>query len=256
MPALTHEFSETLNAPRERVFLALTDEAELCCWFAEHVEVEPHAGGEYRFWGSHTYGAPLRAQAAQKVVQIEPPRRLVFTWPLEGRDSEVTLELAEQGADATVLKGRHHFPDTPNVPRALDLIEDLWRMTLANLKAHLAGDAPVCRPDFSNPIPSLRQTVLIGVPRDTVFQALLETIEGGPTKILERVEDTKLVTNWHDRRGDAGPTRRVTWLLESIGEQSRVILIQEPFERTTDLSDYPQYWASVLKGLKARLEVG
>lgn len=314
--SLTHEFAETLHAPRERVFRAFTDEAELQRWFAEHAHVEPRAGGEYRFWGIHTHGVPTRAQATQKLLRIEAPSWLVFSWNIEGCDSEVMLEFSEESAAAdgteakapaqatdatgesvpasaphepaaTLLKGRHHFPVAPAVPRPLDLVDDLWRMALANLRAYLAG-SPVFLPDFSDSLPRLRQTVLINMPRDRVFQALLDPavldpwlgaqsvvepcvggrysygwkyevrgqpVTGGPTTILELVEDTKLVTDWPNWRGDPlMPVQRVTWLLESVGEQTRVILIHEPFERVADLSDYPQGWAYFLGALKARLE--
>jgi uncharacterized protein YndB with AHSA1/START domain len=322
MTSLTHEFSATLPAPRERVFRAFTDEAELQCWFAQHVEVNPLAGGEYRFWGMHTQGAPMRAQATQKIVRIEPPSLLAFSWRLEDADSEVTLQLDEEvvpdataagvPADAhatggspdaqatgrsaeakaavrvTALKGRHHFPHAPQVPRPLDLVDDIWRIALANLNAHLAGGSGVCLPDFSDPLPRLRQTILINAPRERVFQALLDPavldpwlgaqsvveprvegrysygwkydvrgkqVAGGPTKILELVEDTRLVTDWPNWRGDPDmPVQRITWLLEPVGDGTRVILIHEPFERTADLSDYPQGWAYFLSGLKSRLE--
>jgi uncharacterized protein YndB with AHSA1/START domain len=303
MTSLTHEFTETLRAPRERVFRAFTDEDELQRWFAEHVHVEPRAGGEYRFWGIHTPGAPARLQATQKVVRLEAPRVLAFSWNVESYESEVTLELDEATSDAgagsvsgnaetscepaTVLKGRHYFPLAPDVPRPLDLIDDLWRMALANLRAHLSGSG-VMLPDFSDPVPRLRQTVHINVPRDRVFQALLDpavldpwlgaqsvvepcvggrysygwkydvrgqSVTGGPTTILELVEDTKLVTDWPNWRGDPlMPVQRITWLLESVGENTRVILIHEPFERVADLSDYPQGWAYFLAALKSRLE--
>lgn len=289
MAALTHEFTEALSAPRERVFQALTDENELTCWFAEAAEVEPQAGGEYRFWGLHTPGVPTRAQSAQKVIRIEPPRLLAFSWKLEGRDSEVTLELeaTDEGA-STLLKGRHHFPDAPEVPRPLDLVDDLWRISLANLRAHLGGGEGVCMPDFSDPITRIRQTIAINATREQVYQALLDPaflekwlggkstvdprvggkysygwqyevrgkqVQGGPTKILEMVEDTKLVTDWPNWRGDPQmPVQRITWLLEPVGDHTRVILIHEPFERTVDVSDYPQGWAYFLSRLKAEIE--
>jgi hypothetical protein len=50
------------------------------------------------------------------------------------------------------------------------------------------------------------------------------------------------------------PVQRLTWLFESVGESTRVILIHEPFERVVDMSDYPQGWAYFLGALKARLE--
>ena len=291
MAHLTHEFSEKFSVPRACLFQALTDENELDRWFAQHAEVEPHAGGQFRFWGIHTHGAPTRAQATQKVVRIEAPRLLAFSWRLEERESEVTLQLeaVDDGA-STLLQGRHHFPDSPDVPRPLDLVDDLWRMTFANLRAHLAGGAGVCMADFSDPITRIRQTVSISAAREQVYQALLDpaflekwlggksvveprvggrysygweyevrgkTVHGGPTKILEMVEDTKLVTDWPNWRGDPEmPTQRVTWLLEPVGDQTRVILIHEPFERTADLSDYPQGWAYFLAGLKSGIEEG
>ncbi len=292
MTELTHEFTATFPAPRERVFRALTDEAELSSWFAEHVDMEPRAGGAYRFWGRHTHGVPTRTQALQKVVRIQAPEVLAFSWQLEGCESEVTIELLEDsgaaGGTGTMLKGRHHFPAAPSVARPLDLIDDLWRIALANLRAHLSGGAGVCLPDFSDPVPRLRQTILIDAPRDKVFDALLDPafldawlgaraivephvggrysygwtyevhgrqVAGGPTKLLELVEDTKLVTDWPDWRGDPErPAQRVTWLLESVAEHTRVILIHEPFERTADLSDYPQGWAHFLGELKSRME--
>ncbi len=49
-------------------------------------------------------------------------------------------------------------------------------------------------------------------------------VEGGPTKILEVVENSKLVTDWPDWRGNTNlrAPQRVTWTLEWIGEQTRV----------------------------------
>jgi uncharacterized protein YndB with AHSA1/START domain len=290
MSPLTHEFTDTFAAPPERVFQALTDEAELTRWFAEHVEVELQPGGAFRFWGKHTYGAPTRAQSSQKVLRAEAPRLLAFSWRIEERDSEVTLELAPDAGNtgATTLKGKHHFPDAPPVARPLDLIDDLWRMHLANLRACLAGGSGVCLPDFSDPLPRLRQTILITAPRPEVFEALLNPdvlnkwiaahavvdprvdgrysfgwkyqvrgsqVAGGPTRILELVANTKLVTDWPNWRGDPGmPSQRVTWLLEPIGDQTRVTLIHEPFERTVDFSDYPQGWAHFLGQLKSAVE--
>lgn len=294
MTSLTHEFTETLPATPERVFTALTDETELSRWFAEHVEVDLRPGGDYRFWGKYTYGAPSRAQSTQKIVRLEAPRLLAFTWNIEGQDSEVTLELAADpkstDGSASVLKGRHHFPTAPAVDRPLDLIDDLWRITCANLRTHLAGGEVLFLPDFSDPRPRLRQSILIEAPRHAVFRALLDPtalnkwiaasatvepkvdgrytygwkydvrgreVEGGPTRILELVENTKLVTDWPNWRGDATqPTQRVTWTLEAIGDQTRVTVIHEPFERTVDLSDYPPGWAALLGKLKQQVLAG
>ncbi len=164
----------------------------------------------------------------------------------------------------------------------------MWRNSLANLRAHLAGGEGVCRPDYSEPVPRIRHTISIDAPRFKVFHALIDpqalekwiatkaTVEphdagrysygwkydvngrevaGGPTKILEVVENSKLVTDWPDWRGDTSrPAQRVTWTLEAIGDQTRVTVIHDRFERPADLSDYPQGWLHFLSLLKKSVE--
>jgi uncharacterized protein YndB with AHSA1/START domain len=292
MTSLTHEFTDSLDAAPERVFAALTDEAQLTGWFAEQAEIDLREGGNFRFWGRHTYGTPARWQSRQKVVRVQAPSLIVFSWPMDGVESEVTLELAADpdaaAGERTVLKGRHHFPEGLPVERAEDLVDDMWRIARANLRAHLAGGAGVYLPDYSDPVPRVRQAVTITAPRWRVFHALIDPptlnrwiasnaavepemdgrytygwkyevkgrqVEGGPTKILEIVENAKLVTDWPDWRGDLSrPVQRVSWVLEAINDQTRVTLIHEPFERTSDLSDYPHGWADFLSKLKKQVE--
>jgi uncharacterized protein YndB with AHSA1/START domain len=288
MTALSHDFAVSLPAAPERVFTALTEAAQLQRWFAEHADVEPRVGGAFRFWGKHTYGVPTKKQASQTVRQIEPGRLLAFDWRFADADSEVRLELTPDGkapgGAGTTLKGRHDFHQPPNLPRAKELVDDLWRLNCGNLLAYLKGGAGVLLPDYADPSPSIRLAILIDAPRERVFKALLDPailnrwiagsavvdprpggaysygwhykvgdrdVAGGPTKILELVENERLVTDWPDWRGNPDArTTTITWLVESVGDQTRVTLIHAGFERSADISDYPHGWSHFLGKLK------
>jgi uncharacterized protein YndB with AHSA1/START domain len=293
MAGLTHAFTWKLPVTAERAFAALTQPAELKAWFADHVEVEPHAGGAFRFWGKHTYGTPTRADATQQVLRWSAPHALAYTWTLHGRPSEVSLTIEPDPADATaaVVKGTHAFAELPAIGRAKEMVDDLWRLHHGNLLSHLRGGSGLLLPDYTDKAPDIRLSILIDAPRERVFHALLDPallnkwvasaavveprvggrysfgwsyqhggvpVEGGPTRILELVENEKLVVDWPDWRGDASvPVQKITWLLESAGgagAQTRVTLIHSGFVRAVDISDYPFGWGDFAARLKAVAE--
>ncbi len=269
-----------LTGSLEQVFAALTDAQALSQWFAEHAEVEPEVGGAFRFWGRHTYGQPTAKQATQTIVRLEPPTEIAFAWHVLGRDSEVTWSLNEEEDDAgrsVRLTVRHNFEALPDIGRAAELIDDLWRIHTGSLCFYLNGEKDIFRPDFSNASPEVRNTILIDAAPDKVFRALIEPdyikqwfpapapvvdprvggdygfgfsfemdgkkIEPPPMKILEFEENRKLVITWPDWRMDPGvPDQKVTWLLDDLGGRTKLTLIHDGFTRTVDVSDYPFGW--------------
>ena len=300
MSVWTNEHSRTFKRAPAEVFAALTEPAQLRKWLAEHVAIEPRSGADFRFWGRHTYGVLRPEQATQRITRWQPASLLAFSWSIDGVASEVTITLApaptdsvvDQGAESgevgTQLTLQHAFAALPAIPRAKDLIDDLWRMALGNLDVHLRGGAGILLPDFTDSKPEVRVSIYIEAPRAQVFKALIEPeklnqwlasaasvepraggrytygwnysvagreVAGGPTRILEIVPNEKLVTDWPDWRGDATvPKTTVTWLLESVGKGTRVTLIHSGFTRTTDISDYTPGWAEFLDKLKALAE--
>lgn len=290
MTGWIHEFTLTLPATPDRVFAALSDPTQLRGWFAEHAEVEPHVGGAYRFWGRHSYATPTRTDANQTLTAYEPERRLAYRWTLGAAPSEVSYALEPKANEAgvTVLKGRHAFDAAPAVGRAKEMIDDLWRLAGGNLYVYLTSGKPALLPDFFDGRPEIRLSILIDAPRERVFRALLDPkildrwlggastvdpriggrlsygwrykvdgrdVDGGPTRILDLVENERLVTDWPDWRGDpAGTTTTVTWLLADEGAQTRLTLIHDGFARAADMSDYPMGWLGFLDALKGILE--
>lgn len=286
----THEHRGELPGKPERVFRALTEPAELKRWFAESVDVELREGGHYRFWGKHTYGAPQRGEARQRITGIEKDRALAFAWPFEGADSEVSIQLEPGKAkDETRLTLRHVFPAPPSVPYGAELVDDLWKLTIGNLDAHLRGGEGIVLPDYTDPEPAIRLSIVIDAPRERVFRALIEPaalnrwiaskaeveprvggkyrygwkypyagrdVEGGPTRILDLVPNERLVTDWPDWRGDdSRGSTRVAWILESLTEkQTRLTLIHGGFSRVADFGDYPFGWGEFARQLKSEAE--
>ncbi|MCB1009479.1 MAG: SRPBCC domain-containing protein [Acidobacteria bacterium] len=156
------------------------------------------------------------------------------------------------------------------------------------LAAHLAGGDGLLLPDFDDPSPEIRLSIRIDAPRARVFRALLDPellnrwiasaaevdpraggayrfgwkyevagreVVGGPTRILELVENEKLVTDWPDWRGDADvPVQTITWRLEDDGDGTRVTLVHSGFTRAADWSDYPFGWGYFLGALKGAAE--
>jgi len=284
-----HTHSCVLPAPPSRVFRALTDATELRRWFAEHVEVDPRPEGAYRFWGRHTYGTPSEAGAGQHLTRFEPDRALAIQWIFDGAETEASIELESGDTDErTQLTLRHRFPARPPEPDGADLVDDMWRLTFGNLDAHLRGGEGIVLIDHSDPAPEVRASILIDAPPERVFSALMDPgaldqwiagaaavepriggrytygwrytvgdreVVGGPTRILDLVENERLVTDWPDWRGDESkPPTRVAWLLERVGTQTRVTVVHGTFPRAADVGDYPFGWQDFLGKLKSLVE--
>lgn len=282
--SFTHDHSCKLEASRADVFAALTGNEALQRWFAEHTDVSDHPGGAFAFWGRHSLETPTRAAATQEITQWEQDTALAFTWSLAGVPTEVVFALAteDEGCRLTLSHAVH---GTLPFPRERALVDDHWRLAMGNLQAHLAGDDAVARPDFTDPSPEVRQVIFIDALREVVFRTLITPhlvnewfgataaeiepvvggrytlgwsyqvdsadVTGGPTRILEYVENERLVLDWPDWRGDPEvPLQRIAFELASEGERTRLTFVHSGFVRAVDVSDYPFGWAWFLSQLQ------
>jgi uncharacterized protein YndB with AHSA1/START domain len=101
-----------IGAPIEEVFDALTDPAAMAEWFSPEgharVEAEPHVGGRFMVV---MVGRDVEIEHRGTFLEIDPPRRLVFTWSsrfTDGRDSQVAIDLTPTG-DGTRLSLVHRL---------------------------------------------------------------------------------------------------------------------------------------------------
>jgi uncharacterized protein YndB with AHSA1/START domain len=105
------QIRRTLPAPAEEAFRAWTDPARFAQWFKPPgghnggVEMDVRVGGRYRC----TMRLPgYTFYAVGEFVEIDPPKRLVFTFGWEHaivrlRDSLITIEFEDRGDETEIV---------------------------------------------------------------------------------------------------------------------------------------------------------
>ncbi|HZP49398.1 MAG TPA: SRPBCC domain-containing protein [Vicinamibacterales bacterium] len=108
--------SETLDrtivirAKPDIVFRYFTDSTRWAAWWGEGSTIDARPGGAMRI------RYPDGTEALGEVVDLSPPRRIVFTYgyasgtPIPPGGSRVTIDVAPH-ADGTLVTLRHHFAD-------------------------------------------------------------------------------------------------------------------------------------------------
>ena len=108
---LVLDLRRVLKAPRERIFSALTEPAELAKWWGPdgfttpEIDLDLRVGGRYRFAMQPPDGDPF--YLAGEFLEIDSPRRLAYTFYWEepdpdDRETVVNLSLHDR-RDATEL---------------------------------------------------------------------------------------------------------------------------------------------------------
>lgn len=276
----TIEETYALPAPPQRVFAALTDELQLSQWFADHVQVEPRAGGKYRFWGSRTPWVPTESAADGVITKIDPPKLLSFKWTIRECPSQTDLVIEEKSGGGTLRLA--HSVTGPLWPIAdCDapwVLRDFWKVTIGNLRSYLRTGRPAIAPDFSAKSGKVILSVEIDAAPDVVFDALINPATmnkwlakdavatrvvgsdysygwkdsagnpAGPTMLIDIIPNRLLE---HDWRYPNEPNTRVRWQLTELpNNRTRVTLTHTKFDDATVHCGYSQGWAAYLVALK------
>jgi uncharacterized protein YndB with AHSA1/START domain len=131
------EVETRVEAPPDVVFSFFTEPEKYRRWKGEEADLDPRPGGRYRVKMDETN--VVRGQ----YVDVDPPRRVVFTWGFEGNEalppgtSRVEVTLVPDG-EATIVRLRHTgLPDE----EARSQHETGWRLYLGRLAAAAPGEA-------------------------------------------------------------------------------------------------------------------
>ena len=114
------EIKRVIKAPRERVYAAWTDPAQLREWFGpENVQTrslvaEARVGGKFRWDLTSSEGAAMTVHGEYR--ELESNRKIVFSWQWnddedwEQRDSVVTVELFDCDGGTEVRLTHEQLP--------------------------------------------------------------------------------------------------------------------------------------------------
>ena len=135
-----------IAASVEEVFAAWSDAESLSAWMCP-VDTVSHASVEtdFRVGGQFSivmHGQEGDFQQTGEYLEIDPPKRLAFTWvspwaPDDEQDTRVTVSLDPAGEGKTKLRLVHEAITT-----WYDNHEQGWSTILANLDQHLSGGTP------------------------------------------------------------------------------------------------------------------
>lgn len=117
---------------RERVWAACTDRDQLRRWFAD-------VSGNLQEGSTLTFDVGAPCKVSSRILQCEPPHRLLLTWSYPGREiDEVELRLTPDG-DGTLVELAHRSDDKTEWWIGAG---SGWEYALIRLSVLLRGDDP------------------------------------------------------------------------------------------------------------------
>jgi uncharacterized protein YndB with AHSA1/START domain len=137
-----------IEASPETVWEFLVDQEKATRWMGQSASFDLRPGGEYRV------GVIPGNVARGEFVEIDPPRRLVFTWgwepdsqsPIRPGETTVEFDLVPSG-ERTILRFRHGLPNAESESHAHG-----WDHYLARLQVAAEGGDPGRDPWLDGPM--------------------------------------------------------------------------------------------------------
>lgn len=140
----TLKIQRLLPGPIERIWSYLTQSELRRKWLAAG-DMEMAAGAPFEFvWrndelteppGRRPPGFPDEHRMKSRIVEVDPPRKLVFTWNGSG---DVSFELEPKGSEVLLTVMHRRLPDRSMLLK----VAAGWHMHLDILAARVAGKTP------------------------------------------------------------------------------------------------------------------
>ena len=137
------QIKRVIKAPRDRVYAAWTDPAQMKQWFGpenvqtRHLIADPRVGGEFRWDLTNSEGEKMTMRGEYR--ELLPNKKIVFTWQWEDDEdwenhtSIVTVELADRDGGTELRLTHEQLPNeesrnghTRGWNSALDKLEKLF----------------------------------------------------------------------------------------------------------------------------------
>jgi uncharacterized protein YndB with AHSA1/START domain len=293
---ITVQVSRDYAVAPERVFDAWLDPDSLARWMVGadvrdeeivHVRVDARVGGRFSF---------LVRRAGQEIdhvgtyLEIDRPRRLVFTWtvpPVDGAFSRVTVEIAPRAGGATLTLTHEIDPRWADYAKRT---EDGWTTILAALRRHMDADAfgTAVEPGvvrFERLLPATAERVWTfltdsdargkwlasgemeprvgGLVTLRFHHADLSSVPEPTPERYKHIEDgvtsTGRVTHWEPPRrlaftwGDEATPSEVVFELTPVADGTRLVLTHRKLATRKDMVDVSGGWHTHLGVLAAQV---
>jgi uncharacterized protein YndB with AHSA1/START domain len=133
----TIEITTSIDAPRDRVFRALTDAGELSRWWTTGAESDPRTGGSFSYTWEFERDIDRNHTREGEYRVVTPDERISYDWPMPQGNTVVDFRLEPSGHETTVTLLHSGWGSGGAWEAAYEMHEGGWQFFLENLKGYL-----------------------------------------------------------------------------------------------------------------------